>query len=352
LAYITYVLIVPLGIFTAIGPGIVVFRFIELTVMLLVVGTTYGRLGATRLTKHVLMFIGVMTASSVIGAVASPDAGLDEIDGVLPFRLQGAFPVIAPNTLGFFGVVFFAFGLSRRKPLMTTVGVLIVSATQYRTGLAAMVAVLIVWLVCRRGLSGRLALLPLLAAGAFLISTPEFQDSWRLGQHENSVERLNGRMTFWEAGIDAAKRSPVIGTGLSSGTRFEVFQTRIEREETSNIHSVWVEAYVGTGVLGLSALGASFALAIFSAWRVWRAGGDLWPLLLLTAFSVRSATGTAFEIPGMQAILFLSAILLLSDPQRPPGGARYLGQDHPHRDRAIAKQSGDFEAVSVERITL
>ncbi len=98
-----------------------------------------------------------------------------------------------------------------------------------------------------------------------------------------------------------AERSPVIGVGLTSGTRFEVFPSLL-LGETSTIHSTWVEAYLGTGLLGLSLIVALLVQFVVSSWRV--RAVTLAPLLFACTIAVRSLTGTTIELAGSTAVLF------------------------------------------------
>jgi O-antigen ligase len=124
------------------------------------------------------------------------------------------------------------------------------------------------------------------------------------------------------------EQSPLIGGGLLTATRFEVL-ARMGETYTSGIHGTWVEALVGTGLIGLALLSLSFLVtckrAVITAVR----RGDLVPVLLLTVLGVRTLTGNTFESFDYGAIIFLWLALSLSDD----GERAYEGASVPGRPR-------------------
>jgi O-antigen ligase len=126
--------------------------------------------------------------------------------------------------------------------------------------------------------------------------------------------------------MDVADRSPITGIGLSSGVRFEVLQARFNGT-TSTIHSTWVEAYVGTGLLGVGLLISAAVLAGLSTLRRWAYDGNTLPALLLTLMMVKSITASTFEIGGQLFLLFLLMISAADD--RPPKPVREVDEQVP-----------------------
>jgi O-antigen ligase len=125
------------------------------------------------------------------------------------------------------------------------------------------------------------------------------------------------------------EESPLIGKGLLTGTRFEVLAP-LGDTYTAGIHSTWVEALVGTGLIGLALLALSFLVTCMRAFVKARRSGDLVPVLLLAVLGVRTITGNTFEtLLSYQAIIFLWLALSLSDD----GKRRY-------EDRSVSGQLG------------
>jgi O-antigen ligase len=107
------------------------------------------------------------------------------------------------------------------------------------------------------------------------------------------------------------ERSPVIGRGLSTGTRFEVLAPA-GFTRTSTIHSTWVEALVGTGAVGVGLLFLAFLLVLLrSLGEALRRKGRIVPVLLVAVLTVQSITGPTIELFSMNALLFLTIALTL-----------------------------------------
>ena len=124
------------------------------------------------------------------------------------------------------------------------------------------------------------------------------------GESEEQVSGLNSRVSWWELGLDAVERSPVVGVGLGSGTRFDVFGVESERT-TSTVHGTWVETFVGTGYVGLLLLGGAVVSGWVLAVRCARRTDQLLPIILLAALTVRSISGTTFEQGSLFLLVFL-----------------------------------------------
>ena len=123
---------------------------------------------------------------------------------------------------------------------------------------------------------------------------------------------LSERTEWWAAGVEVGSRSPVIGLGLTSGTRFEVFPS-IDRDVTPNLHGTWVEAIVGTGIVGVTLLVAAFGSATGAAHRIGRRRHELMPILLFAGILINSLTHTTVELASLT---FLLLVLVGSEAQR------------------------------------
>ena len=143
-------------------------------------------------------------------------------------------------------------------------------------------------------------------------------------------------MEWWEASIPVWQRSPLVGRGLLSGTRFEVL-ARLGLRDTGGIHSTWVEALVGTGLIGLGLLAAMLLMCLRRALRLaLDRRGAILPLLLLVVLSVRSITGNSFEsFQGLETVVFLWLALSLGD-----GGRVWRQEPEPAAERAPAAWVG------------
>jgi len=308
--FLGYVAVAALGVLPSVQPRLVAFRVAELVAYCIVAWSCYQVLPAERVFAVVRRFCWLLVATVAVGVLLWPGEALTASrGGIVPFRLRGVVPDLSANTVGAVGLVLFAVGLGDRRlrRLPVAAGLALVVLAQYRTGYIAVPVIGGLWLLCRRSLAGWAALLVAVPTVYLLAISATARNAWIRGEDASQSNiNLSGRTLWWADAIDVAGRSPWIGTGLSTGTRYEVLADRLGRDEVSTIHGTWIEAYAGTGLIGLAALATSVALAWVAAWRVSRLSAL--PLLLLTALTVRSLTGSAFELPSFALMLFLLVV--------------------------------------------
>lgn len=307
-AYAIYVVATLPGAAVAVAPLFVMFRVLELgTQVLAVYACIRAFNGDMRVPlKRCVQFVWFLGLSVIVGAVILPELALQSVrEGLLPFRVEGVIPLLSANTVGALGALLFAIGLGspRRSASSTIFGMSLVILSQYRTGYVALALVLLVWLASKQRVSSFLAVVIAAILMIGVVSTSEFENAWRRGDSESDLRGLNSRVTFWEAALDVTRRSPIIGTGLSSGTRFEVMEDRLGFGGTSTVHSTWVEALVGTGILGVLPLLVSLLVAVRGA--VSRLVGSPVALMVLSVLTVRSITGSTIELPTVFSVVFL-----------------------------------------------
>jgi O-antigen ligase len=250
----------------------------------------------------------------------------------VPWNIQGVYPSIAPNGVGTLGVTLIIWSLVRARaqtgeslrPLvaypLAALGLVTLLASQYRTGYGALVVGLAVLLALR---NRRLLVLAVLlgAAGWLAFLGPsvikEATPFLLRGQTTEEARGLTSRVQWWEASIPVWQKSPVVGRGLLTGTRFEVL-ARLGLRDTGGIHSTWVEVLVGTGLLGLALLAAALAISLHRAITLaLDHRGSILPLLLIVVMLVRSFTGNTFEsFQGLETVTFMWLALSLGDGGR------------------------------------
>jgi O-antigen ligase len=116
---------------------------------------------------------------------------------------------------------------------------------------------------------------------------------------------LSSRLNWWSASIPVWRESPWVGKGLLTATRFQVLN-KLGLSTTSSIHSTWVEALVGTGVVGMALLAAAILTALArAARRAFRKPPDALPLLIILVLLVRSLTSSEMSSMSIEMVLFL-----------------------------------------------
>jgi len=334
--YCAYLVVVFLGAPVSVNLPLTAYRGVDLLIGVLVVAAAYraeGQSSVHRIERVIYWWTAALAVSAWIGVLFFPGQALTPIKSPLPWQLRGVLPAISANGLGSVGVVLFIWSLgllvsprellpARRSVVrfMVALGFLSLLFAQYRTGYISAAVGLLVLVLLR----GKLAGLWALAAVVVVLSlwgAVVFRQAGPValrGQTIQRAEELSSRIDWWRESIPVWRESPLIGRGLLTATRFEVL-ARIGRTTTSTIHGTWVEALVGTGIIGVGFL-AAFALVLLNrAFKeALRRDGRIVPLLILSIVLVRSATGSTFEASGSGALLVLALALYFRDSPRVP----------------------------------
>ena len=324
--YCLYIGVVFLGSFTSVDPKLTLYHAVELLAGMTAIAGAFMVAGAgstDRLLRVFYWWTVAELASIWIGAVMFPSKAIERIDSPLPLQLNGVFPVISSNGVGTIGAIVGIWSLAvllcpkeppgRRRFVtgaLAAAGFLTLLLAQYRTGYVATVLALLVLLTLRKRALLAVAIASV-AALAWIWGSAIIQRALPFalrGQTSENAAQLTGRFTWWAAAIPVWKESPLIGRGLLTATRFEVLNS-LGFGSTSTIHNTWVEALVGTGVIGLTLLVASFLTLFVRASReALNRQGRIVPLLLLVMIAVRSLTGSTIE--ALDGTLLFGALAL------------------------------------------
>jgi len=337
--YGAYVLVVFAGAPLSVQPLLTAYRGVELATAVLVLLAARQSLGVEAIPRigstlywSLVALVGTVWAGVLLFPTLAVQPLLNEAAPV-PWNIQGVYPSIASNGVGTLGVTLTIWSLARARPegggrplrpalayALAAVGVVTLLASQYRTGYGALAVGVGVLLALR---NRRMLLVGILLGAAVWLAFlgPELlkqaEPFLLRGQTTAEARGLTSRVEWWEASIPVWQKSPLVGRGLLTGTRFEVL-ARLGLRDTGGIHSTWVEVLVGTGLIGLGLLLASAAVSVRRALTLALSpGGAVLPLLLLTVMVVRSVTGNTFEsFQGLETVTFLWLALSLGDGGR------------------------------------
>ncbi len=339
--YVLYTFIVFVGAPLSEKPLLTAYRGVELTIVLFVFGAAYRRIGAAavaRIRSILYWFAVAMLCSVWVGVAVVPElavlevsSGFEDAYTPIPWQIEGVFPTISANLLGALSalLIFWSIGrvMTEKGRFSTRTGVIVgtfalvtLIAAQYRTGYAAaLLAGLVAVILLRKKavatfvaaaaaaafISGVISLAP---AGNFVLKGQDIQTT--------SATTLTGRLEWWESSLPVWRESPVIGKGLLTATRFEVL-SQLGNERGSTIHSTWVEALLGTGLVGV-------VLLLVCALWAWGKALDqgfrdrrfIVPPLLLAVMTMRAFTGSTFEIFSYLCLVFFWILLSLDVNER------------------------------------
>jgi O-antigen ligase len=335
--YLGYVLVVFAGVPLSVNQPLTAYRGVELVAALLVFLAAWRRVGdeATGRIESTLYWCTVGLVSSIwLGVALVPSkAILPLADEAIPiqYNLVGVFPSLASNAVGTLGIILTVWSLARMRASaagrlrpriaypLAALGFVTLVFAQYRTGyVAATISILLLLLLRRKwGLAGALTMI----VAAALVWKPSLvltAEPYVLrGQTATQAQELSGRVSWWEAALSVWRESPLIGKGLLTATRFEIF-ARLGSSTTAGLHSTWMEALVGTGLVGLALLALSFLVSLRRALlEALRPHGWVVPAVLLAVIGVRTLTGNTFESFQYEALIFLWLASSLRDDAPP-----------------------------------
>jgi O-antigen ligase len=337
--YCAYVAVVFIGAPLSVNLPLTAYRGVELLIGVIVVAGAYRRArmqGAERILNLIYWYTAASAIAIWIAAAIVPGSAFTPVDSPFPVQLHGVFPVESANGVGTIGAILGLWSLARlisprdrgaasanSLKFLMVLGFATLVFAQYRTGFIMVALGLLVLVIFRAKaaafwLAVALALVAILWGGQILHwAEPIVQR----GENPEVISRLSGRLDYWNNALPVWRESPFFGRGLLTASRFEVL-AKMGSVYTSSIHGTWVEALVGTGLIGLGFLASAIVVALWRASReAISPNGAVLPLLLLVVPLVRSITGPTFEVAGAGSLLLLTITLLLRDPKRPAGRA-------------------------------
>lgn len=242
---------------TSAQPALCAWKGAEILILLMWVSYSCYDADATRREfVAITRLIEVLLWVTVVLAIVNPSLGLRKSASIIPW-LQGYFPIINPNAVGFLSVAAFArllFFSAKAKPLRLAfiTGTLICS--QSRTSYAVTLVVLAIFII--DGLRSRQTIRAILAlsamAGMLFLLIGHQETMLRIitrGQSEESISSLSGRTNYWEF---ALRYVSWLGNGLATGSRSLIFVTGQDTfmRGSVNLHNSYIEALMGAGIVG------------------------------------------------------------------------------------------------------
>jgi O-antigen ligase len=279
-----------------------------------------GEENSMKAVELVLAVIGAIVIVAWIEAIAVPSRGWEPAyGGVIKHALIGYEPSFSSNTLGEYGALLAVWGIVnlrsgryRRGFVLAAAvgGVATLVVTQYRTGIIAFGAACLVIVWQRRqlvlGLLVIAATLIVIGSGGSHSLARQGETAFARGNTE-AVSTLDSRTVYWSAALPYIEARPVQGWGLNVASR-DVLAT-LGLQDVTTIHSTWVEALLGTGIVGTSFLAGAYLLTLGAAARRRRDATGLALMAMALVMLVRSATGSTVELFDLNYLL-LGALAL------------------------------------------
>jgi O-antigen ligase len=330
--YAAYAVVVFFGALVSVDVVLTLFREFELITLVIVVAgalRTFGRQAVRRGLRLMYLWYVAVALSVWAGVLLAPSRGALHLErSPFPIQIQGAFPAISSNGVGTIGTILAIWSLAllvsrgdepivRRRLTwaIMLLGLVTLAFAQYRTGYVAVaIGIIVVLAFRRRGAILVVATIAVVAAtlwGGQIVH--DVAPVALRGADVTEASQLSSRVEWWSASIPVWEESPFVGRGLLTATRFEVLE-QLGRTTTSSIHGTWIEALVGTGLIGIGLLAASFLIVLVRATKEALAGGRLVPVALCAILLIRSITGPTIESLSDMALLFALLACSLPDP--------------------------------------
>jgi O-antigen ligase len=302
-----------------------------------------------------LMFLSLTIV--YLGILVWPEYAIMQDVGVLGFSIKGALPAVSVNGVGQLGAILGIVALVRllHKPKSRIVYILVlvislatmVLAQSRSPILGFLLAVVVVLVVSRR-----FGLLTFVGGwvGAIMFSAygSTIYEFSRRGQTEGELATLSGRTVYWEESFQALRDNWLTGYGANVGGRY-VLQSALGETEVSTTHSMWIEALVDTGVVGLILLLAGIVVAWFWMFKL-RSHAVRTPVSRLlwfesvgvfTILSVRSMFSVPF-IWSSTVLTFGLVLIFIVVLRKEVGPRRYAGATSPQPLSATRRRRSSF----------
>lgn len=156
-----------------------------------------------------------------------------------------------------------------------------------------------------------------------LLAAPLFTwlvvDNWDLvwqavsrSQRTHTLETWSGRLLYWGSALEAWGDHPFTGFGFGAGGRF-VALLRLDKTTISSVHSGYVEALVGVGILGVVPLIYAMWRVVRWSWKRLASGVDTGPAILIVPMMLHTAVSLGFGAWVHSSVLMFILLAISSD---------------------------------------
>ena len=136
------------------------------------------------------------------------------------------------------------------------------------------------------------------------------------GQASVTMASWSGRLDYWAAAIEVWKQHPWLGYGFGVGGRFVALRS-INSDSVSSLHSGYMEALTGVGILGLIPLGVAVAVVAGWAVRSLRAAREVPMAILLVPLLLRTLVSGGFGAwVNAELLLFATLVVAAGESRR------------------------------------
>lgn len=261
-----------------------------------------------------------------IGAMVAPHKAITHSRGLLSIQLQGVWPHINPNGLAFisaFLMIAFLGNMRSEKIAMKAFWLLLIGMTgvtlvlaQSRTSMiGCLIAILVYCILTRNKWLIALSFLAVITSALWGAGQHLAYEYLQRGQSAELAMSFSGRTIAWKAALESFYRSPILGNGFASASRFDV----LGGGAMSTLHGAVFDVLAGVGILGF----IPWLLAVLST--TWRLGmgaistrgldsnrisnrAELFAVMVLIL--IRATTSSGLALHDQTFLLFIILIMM------------------------------------------
>ena len=282
--YYCYLLFCFISIFWAVQKVFAIFKLFEVIVYFILFWKINKR-NNKFIFKNIFKFIELLLTITLVTALFNPTIGFNIIPNILPYQLRGTYFPLNPNDVGFLACIVschLSWGfINKRKNTLLKIlfFVLILVLSQSRILIAIYLLFLFMALTNYKQKIGLLALSSLFINKVYQFLLPFFL-------RNKSVEELssiNGRIGFWEIGINSFLENPWFGKGFYTGHRF-LNEINSVNFNSSTFDNTYIDILNDNGIFGFLLLFFTIILVTKKLYKINKFLFSIWLITLMRAF--------------------------------------------------------------------
>ncbi|MDB4048306.1 O-antigen ligase family protein [Polaribacter sp.] len=289
--YYGYLFLCFVSIFWAVQKVFAIFKLFEVIVYFILFWKITNR-NNQFLFKNIFKFIEILLTITLVTALVNPTIGFNIIPNILPYQLRGTYFPLNPNDVGFLACILschlsWNFINGQKNTLLKILFFLfILVLSQSRIFLAVYMLFLFMALTNYKQKIGLFVLSPLFINEVYQLLLPFFL-------RDKSVEDLasiNGRIGFWEIGINSFLENPWFGKGFYTGHRF-LNEINMTDFNSSTFDNTYIDILNDNGIFGILLLLLTIILVTKKMYGVNKLLFSIWLITLIRAF-----VGPSFQV--------------------------------------------------------
>lgn len=303
--YYLYLFVCIVSIFFAIEKTFALYKLFEIIILFFLIWRMF-QLNHNFLFKEMIRFFEFTLMITLITALISPEVGFNQIPSIFPYQLKGSYFSLNPNDVGFlscFVLVYLTYNtikLKKKSYFKIIFFLIILFLSQSRIFIFSYF-LFSFFIIPKTIKYFFIVLIPFAFDSIFEFFTPFFIRDKSISE----LSSINGRIFFWEEGINSFLENPWLGKGFYTGHRFLFEINKNSFFNSSTFDNTYIDILNDNGIIGLSILSIFLIKVLVTLIKYNKLFFILWLLVLLRAFF-----GPSFQV--IHPILPIFYLLMIS----------------------------------------